>query len=209
MSTPDSRRVAVFAALFAGAVIGAVSMWAVHSEPSSVPAAVPEALQQEIARSALDAQSLRERVARLEQRLDETRIQSDRSSSAIPDRREPVQVSKRTSDDRPENGGTPASPGIAIHDTQWVSVLDLALASRLIEHGLTPFQPGVNGPLKDAGDALRAEENRWNEEYARLTRLGVMTPGYQESSQAISAQHLKTRKEILARFSAALDALKN
>jgi len=60
----------------------------------------------------------------------------------------------------------------------------------------------------NAGDALRAEENRCNDEMARLYRLGVSVPGYQESSDANMAQHKKARTEILDRLSAALDALK-
>jgi hypothetical protein len=146
--------------------------------------------------------SLRERVSCLESRF-------EADSTPRSDRRERVQSSSAADREHVADTAAPSPPqAIAIHDTQWVSVLDPSVARCLIEHGLTPFVPGVAGPIQEAGDALRAESTRCTDEYLRVNKLDSSTPGWSESSEANAARNNKTRAQILERLSAALDALK-
>jgi hypothetical protein len=183
-------------------------MWVLMSPSRPATSAVPEALEQEIARTEADMKSLRERVAAMEQRIDAMPTPSERSPTAASDRLDLASM-PHAANRQPAASDVrePVRLGTA-HDTQWVSVLDQAVARCLIEHGLSPFEPGVSRPVLQAGDELRAEETKSTEEYSRLYKLPADSPGYQESLDANLAQHRKARKAIVDRLSAALDDLR-
>jgi len=174
-----STRSSVVAAFCAGAAAGALAMWATRASSQSAAVASSDEIEQATARTSTEVNSLGERVARLESRVDESQRRFEAHSSSSADRREPVQPSSSSAREPASSGVVPfSSQAIAIHDTQWVSVLDGSVARCLIEHGLTPFEPGVADPVMIAGDALRAEENRCSDEITRLSRLGASVPGY-------------------------------
>jgi small-conductance mechanosensitive channel len=204
-----STRSSVVAAFCAGAALGALVMWATRASSQSAAVASSDEIEQATARNATEVKSLGERVARIETRLDETQRRFEAHSSSSADRREQVQPSSNAGHESAASGSAPSSSqSIAIHDTQWTTVLDGYIAQCLVEHGLTPFVSGVAGPVKEAGDAMRAESSRYGEEMARLNKLASSTPGLSESFDANTARNTKTRKQILDRLSAALDALK-
>jgi hypothetical protein len=204
MSTRSS--VALFCA---GVAVGALLIWATRAPSQSTAVASSDEIEQATARNATEVKSLGERLARLESRVDETQRRFETDSSSSADRREQVQPTSSAAHESVASGAaSSSSPAIAIHDTQWVSVLDSMVAQSLIEHGLTPFEPGVSAPILEAGRALRAEDSRFYAENARLMKLGPSVPGYQESYDANFAQQSRTRKQIRDRLSAALDALK-
>jgi hypothetical protein len=105
-------------------------------------------------------------------------------------------------------------PQPAAHDREsngakdWLSVLDHDVGRALIEHGLTPYDPGVSTLVRNAGESLRDADDDWLRKRAQvLSSRNTMSSEDLPLLAPIDSERQERRRAILSELSTGLDAL--
>lgn len=93
----------------------------------------------------------------------------------------------------------------------WVGALNQDISRALLEHGLTPFDPGVPPLVKEAADAYREctkELSEANHHISELVQSRQLTGELlRREQEVVSGRYYSARSMIFDRLSAGLDAL--